>query len=160
LEALFLSGNDFGGVSSSSDLLSILSGLLGFFQTLRTFHLSDCKIILDELDSSSFDENCWKRLLNTIKISSLTNVDLSYNQFSSKYFSGLIESLPDYQVESLNLSNSLIKKRPYSRNNNANCAERQDDFIDSFTKFIGSNLTSLALRGLGLTFEQTTILIE
>lgn len=78
---------------------------------------------------------------------------MSYNQFSQKYLSGLVESLPDYQIESLNMSNSLIKRK----NNRIDAA---DDFINSFKKFIGSSLISLSLRGLDLSLMQTSTLIE
>jgi len=150
-----LSGNDFGGLLSPSGLLNIFSGILVFFQSLKTFHVSDCKITLDELDILNFDENSWKRLLNTIKISNLTNVDISYNHFSLKYFSDLVESLPDHQIEFLNLTNSLINRKADNKS-----TQSKLDLIDSITKLSGSNLVSLALRGIGFTVEETTVLIE
>jgi hypothetical protein len=81
----------------------------------------------------------------------LIDIDFSYNQLSNKYFMDLIENLPNFQIENLNLSNCLISEN--KKNFNL-------DFITTFTKFIGFNLRSLALRGFYLRDEQTTILIE
>lgn len=155
LDTLILNGNDLGNLQSTHELLTTLSNLLTSFPSLKKLHLSDCKITLNDTssDDNSLNETAWKKLLNSFKASKLIDVDMSYNQFSQKYLSGLVESLPDYQIESLNMSNSLIKRK----NNRIDAA---DDFINSFTKFIGSSLISLSLRGLDLSLMQTSTLIE
>ncbi len=144
-------------MESTQESIQLLASLLTSLQTtLKRLHLSDCKITLNESehDETNCNEIPWKRLMSSFKASKLIDLDLSYNQFSHKYFAGIIESLPDYQIESLNMSNSLVKRKIYR------IADGSDDFIGSFTKFIGSNLVALSLRGLGLSTLQTSMLIE
>ncbi len=69
VEQLILNGNDIGCCSTNIDLMLILNNLLSLFQFLKVFHLSDCKIILNDYDSedTTFNETSWKKFLNTLK---------------------------------------------------------------------------------------------
>ncbi len=126
-------------------------------------HFSNCKINIDE----NLNENSWKRFLSTVKsikkfklinqqniyiyfhiASKLTDIDFSYNTFSAQCFSDLIESLPDYQIESINL-NSCLKKSKDLRLETC-----------SLNKFIGYTLRSLSLRNLNLKLDQCSELIK
>ena len=154
LEALILSGNDLTYATSTTDTFLLISNILTSFSMLKTLHLSDCKIfIVDSEFADSSNEISWKKMLKSIKTSKIVDIDFSYNKLSSKYFQDLIESFPDYQIETLSLSNSLNKKLNKLSNISFN-------LMGSFTKFISSNLVSVLFRGLGLNIEQTTNLIE
>ena len=80
------------------------------------------------------------------------DIDLSYNWFSARYLNDLIQMLPAFQIENLNLSNSMSSQTMLNNETN---------FVDAFTKSsIGFNLRSLGLRGFYLNTDQTTQLIE
>lgn len=156
LESLILSGNDLAYATSTTDIFLLVSNILTSFPMLKALHLSDCKILLiDSEFSDNTNEISWKKMLKSLKSSQITDIDFSYNKFSSKYFSDLIESLPDYQIENLSMSNSLNKK-----SNKLSHFNPDNNLIGSISKFIGSNLISVLFRGLGLNTEQTTNLIE
>ena len=151
-----LDDNDFGFPHAASlDIFNMIDNLITSLQFLKRLNLSNCKITIMENEHSSDPsyELHWKKLLDSFNKSKLVDIDFSYNQLSYKYYNEFLQSLPNYQIKNFNMSNSLIKS------NNLQC-KNNEDFMDSFTKLIGCNLTSLSLRGLELSVEQTSFLIE
>jgi len=165
---LNLNGNEIGSACNSTintEFLNNLASIVGAFQTLQTLKLSDCSLELDRLDERS--QAAVNRLMSSIKASNLIELDISYNNFSYKLLQCLIDALPESQIETLNLSNSLsTKQRKILVDDNrasASYEEIERDramCVNSLIRFISFNLKHFSIRNLGFNVSQMSDIIK
>jgi hypothetical protein len=186
LEVFYLSGNDLGISLPSIDLAFILSNLLVLFQSLRTLHLSDCRISLNEcIQENENDTSSLHKLLISIKSitysfilvmivnnsysanlicffldSKLNELNVSYNPLGYRILSNLVEFMPECQIESLCLadcSKTILNEEAESY---SKIELKRNDLANSLLKFVSFNIRSLSIRCLDLGKQQTDDLIK
>ncbi len=86
----------------------------------------------------------------------MTDIDISFNSLGYNFLSGLVEHLPESQIENLNFSNSLFNKKSSLINE----IDTKMEFFISITKFISFNLRAISFRNLNLDNQQTTDIIS